>query len=485
MRQYPAPFGYFCRRDIRMGRNIKFLMINPTSPHWRAEAEKGPGKRTRAFRFSMHTSLAVSAAMPPCVETRILDEDVEPVDFDTDADLIGISFMTYNAPRAYEISHRFRHEKKRPVIFGGFHPTFMPEEAIEYADAICIGEAEYNAPKMIADYAAGRLKRFYKSGLADMKGLPIADRRLIRKSAYITPDTIQATRGCPNRCKFCSISAFYGHRFRSRPVDEVLYELGLLGRYVMFLDDNITADRGYAKELFSKMIPLEKRWFSQCTIGIANDSELLRLAYASGCRGMFVGLESLSDENLKACNKHFNKAGDYTRAIDRIHSMGIAVYAGIVFGMDNDGPGVFSETLSFLYRAKVDALQATILTPFPGTQLFYEMDTQGRITNKDWGNYDFGHVVFEPKNMSAETLKSGHDWVLTQFYSRRSIVRRMLYGVGYLSPSIMIRGVVPLNIGYRSRLRAEGTLWSGSAPAHPRHTLLPASSSPQRVRDDS
>lgn len=452
-----------------MAKRLKFLLINPTSLHWRVEGNKGPAERTRVFRFSMHTSLAVSASMPPYVDTRIIDEDVEPVDFDTEADLIGISFMTYNAPRAYEISDRFRKEKNKPVIFGGFHPTFMPDEAIEHADAVCIGEAEYNVPHMIADYAASRLKRFYRSGLADMRGLPVADRSLIRKSAYITPDTIQATRGCPNRCKFCSISAFYGHRFRSRPVDEVLYELRLLGRYVIFVDDNITADREYAKELFSRMIPLGKRWFSQCTIGIANDSELLRLAWASGCRGMFVGLESLSEENLRACNKGFNRASDYKRAIEKIHSVGIAVYTGIVFGMDCDGPDVFSKTLSFLYSTKIDALQATILTPFPGTPLFYEMDIQGRITDKDWSNYDFGHVVFEPKNMSAGTLKGGHDGVLTEFYSGRSMLRRMLHGFEYLSPSIILRAVAPLNIGYRSRLRANGTFCAGGAQAHPSH----------------
>jgi radical SAM superfamily enzyme YgiQ (UPF0313 family) len=142
------------------------------------------------------------------VTTRIIDEDVEPIDFDTDADVVGISFMTYNAPRAYEIADRFRRTGK-PVIVGGYHPTFVPQEAAEHADAVCVGEAEYNVPRMIADLRAGCLERFYRSALVDLDGLPVPDRHLVRRRAYITPDVLQATRGCPYRCKFCSVAAFH------------------------------------------------------------------------------------------------------------------------------------------------------------------------------------------------------------------------------------------------------------------------------------
>lgn len=450
-------------KEGKAAKRLKVLLVNPTASEWRVDAERAPSRRTKLFRFSMLSSLSVSAAMPPYVETWIIDEDVEPVDFDTDADLIGISFMTFNAPRAYEIADRFR-EKGKTVIFGGFHPTFMPEEAAGHADAVCIGEAEGSVPRMIEDFVFGRLRRFYRSELADLRGLKAPDRSLIKKSAYITPDALQATRGCPNRCKFCSITAFHRHSFRVRPVEEVVAELGTLGRNVVFMDDNITADRQYAKELFSKMSPLGKRWFSQCTIGIANDSELLRLARASGCRGMFVGLESLSQENLSDCNKGFNRAEDYARAIEKLHAAGIGVYAGVVFGMDGDREDVFQKTLDFLDEAKVDALQATILTPFPGTPLYSEMDREGRIFDKDWSRYDFSHVVFEPKRMSVKSLKEGHDRVLCAFYSKRSIARRLGRACGYLSPWMVLR-LGAVNLNYRSRLTANGTIEGGALEA--------------------
>lgn len=440
-----------------MQNQLKFLLINPTAPEWRVTAGDVPGKKTQIFRYSMLTSLYVAAAMPASVETTIVDEDVEAVDFDTDADLIGISFMSFNAPRAYEIADEFRKHRRKPVIVGGYHPSFMPEEALGHADAVCIGEAENSVPQIIEDFLAGRLRRIYRNAPADLKGLPVPDRGLIRRGSYSVVDTVQATRGCPQRCTFCSITRFFGQSFRSRPVDEVIGELKQLGTYLLFMDDNITADAGYARELFEKMIPLRKVWFSQCSTGIAYDDQLLSLAYMSGCRGFFVGFESLSEDGMRDWKKSFNRIKDYSWIINKIHSKGIGVQAAIVFGNDSDTPEIFPRTLDFLLNANVDALQATILTPFPGTPLFDAMDKEGRIVDKDWGHYDFRHVVFEPSKMSRKDLKAGHDWVLSQFYSRRSIARRFFGELAYLSPGTMVRATIPLNLSYRSRLSADGT----------------------------
>jgi radical SAM superfamily enzyme YgiQ (UPF0313 family) len=185
---------------------MRLLLISPTSELWQARAAARP-RGSRFFRYSMLSSLYVAAALPPHVHVHLVDEDVEPLDFDDDADLVGISLMTYNAPRAYQIADRFRALGK-PVILGGYHPTFLPHEAIQHADAVCIGEAERNVPRMIADLEAGGLRPFYDHGLADLAGLPIPDRKLIRTRSYVTPYTVQATRGCPYRCEFCSITAF-------------------------------------------------------------------------------------------------------------------------------------------------------------------------------------------------------------------------------------------------------------------------------------
>ncbi len=209
---------------------LSFLLVNPTSPLWRARAA-GRTRGARSHRFSMLTSLYVAAAMPPGTRTRLVDEDVEPIDFDFPADLVGLSLMTYNAPRAYEVADEFR-RRGRTVVMGGYHPSFMPDEAAAHADAVCVGEAEGTLPALVRDFQAGRLRPRYVSEPVDLRGLPVPDRGLLRRSAYITPDAVQATRGCPYACSFCSVTAFARRRFRARPVDEVIDELRGLGRWL-------------------------------------------------------------------------------------------------------------------------------------------------------------------------------------------------------------------------------------------------------------
>jgi radical SAM superfamily enzyme YgiQ (UPF0313 family) len=441
---------------------IRFDLINPASRIWRVQ----PGERahgSRFFRFSMLSSLYVAASMPPFVETKIIDEEIEPIDFETDADVIGISFMTYNAPRAYEIADRFRHEKGKTVIFGGYHPSFMPEEASQHADAVCIGEAEGNGLQMMEDYAAGALKQFYSSGPVNLAGLPRPNPTLIQKQVYAPVDVLQATRGCNYQCTFCSVSAFHHHHFRTRPVAEVVDELKSLGRYVLFMDDNIIGDREYARQLFTEMIPLGKRWFSQCGIGIANEEKLLRLASRSGCQGLFVGFESLSQAGLRSWKKQTNLGKDYLDAVRKLHSAGIGICAAFMFGSDDDTPDVFEQTIKFLLEANVETLQATRMTPFPGTPLFAELVRQGRIFDKDWSHYDFNNVVFEPLHMRRETLDTGVAWVLRQFHTRSRVTRRVWNCLQYLDPVITLGGVLPLNLGWMHKLTADGNFQRGKA----------------------
>jgi radical SAM superfamily enzyme YgiQ (UPF0313 family) len=436
---------------------LKFLLVNPTAPQWRVGAGRSASTKTQFFRFSMLSSLYVAAALPPGVTAQIVDEEVDVLDFDTDADLIGISFMTFNAPRAYEIADRFR-ARGKTVVVGGYHPSLLPDEASRHADTVCVGEAEGTVPQMIEDFRKDRLRPRYVAGPVSLEGLPVPDRSLIKRGEYAPVDTVQATRGCPHSCSFCSISAFFHRRFRTRPVDEVIDEIRPLSRYLLFMDDNITASKSYAEELFNRMISLKKQWFSQCSIRIAYDDRLLKAAAASGCRGLFIGLESLAQENLEGWNKKFNKAKDFEWAIKRLHDHGIGVIPGVVFGYDADTPAIFDETLAFLLKTNVDALQATILTPFPGTPLYEEMENQGRITDRDWSHYDFSHVVFEPLRMSPAQLRAGHDRVLTEFYSWKNAGRRFLREMSYLPLSLIAKAAIPLNLSYRVRLRAAGTM---------------------------
>ena len=440
---------------------VKFVLINPSSDTWRAKRGEKP-RGSRFFRFSMLTSLYVAAAMPQFVETNIIDEEVESIDFNLNADLIGISFMTYNAPRAYAIADKFRHEKGKPVIFGGYHPTFMPEEAICYADAVCIGEAESNIQQMMDDFVAGHLKPFYSQELATLAGLPRPNPALIQKQNYAPVDVIQATRGCPYQCSFCSVSSFHRHHFRTRPIEEVIDELKSLGRTILFMDDSLNANREYAKELFTAMIPLGKHWFSQASLGIAEDQELLDLASRSGCKGLFIGFETLSEAGLRSWMKNTNLGKDYLTIVRKLHAAGIAVCAAFVFGGDNDTPEVFEQTLEFLLESNVETLQATRLTPFPGTPLFSELDQQGRILDKNWSHYDFNNVVFEPLYMSREMLDRGVSWVLREFHTRRRILRRVWNCFQYLNPSLIFTGVLPINLGWREKLTVDGNFERGA-----------------------
>jgi radical SAM superfamily enzyme YgiQ (UPF0313 family) len=439
---------------------IRFVLIDPTAPVWRVGAAEQP-RGSRFFRFSMLSSLYVAAAMPPYVETRIVDEEIEPIDFTVDADVVGISFMTYNAPHAYEIADRFRRERGIPVIFGGYHPTFMPEEAVAHADAVCVGDAEGTVPRMMEDLVTGRLERIYRSEPTDLAGLARPDWTLLDRRAYAPVGFIEATRGCTHRCRFCSVTAFHHHRFRTRPVAEVVDELRSLGRNVLFMDDSIICDREYAKELFAAMVPLRKRWFSQCGIGIAEDDELLRLAVRSGCEGLFIGFESLTDAALRSWNKQPNVGRDYLAVARKLHDAGIALCAAFVLGGDHDTPDVFERTLDFLLEANIETLQVTRLTPFPGTQLFTDMDREGRIFDKDWSHYDFNHVVFEPRQMRPETLDAGVAWVAREFHTRRRVARRVLASFRYLDPALVLGGVLPVNVGWRGKLAADGTFTKG------------------------
>jgi radical SAM superfamily enzyme YgiQ (UPF0313 family) len=421
----------------------------------------------------------VAAATPSYVETRIVDEDVEPIDFGCDVDLVGLSFMTLSAPRAYEIADRFRHQRGIPVIMGGFHPTMAPEDAAPHADAVCVGDAENKMTQIVEDLTNGGLQPIYDGPAPDLSDIPLPNRRQVSRWRHAPIDTIMATRGCPHRCTFCSITAFHRHSYRTRPIEHVVEELRTLRNRVLFVDDNLIVDRDYAMDLFAAIAPLKKKWYGQCSTSIAADGELLRRAAAAGCRGLFVGFESLSVHNLESWRKRFNRPQEYARVVKKLHDAGIAVFAGIVFGMDDDTPDVFSRTLEFLDEAGVDFAASNVLTPFPGTPLYDEMTRAGRIIDHDWAKYDFNHAVFEPRHMSVETLQRGTYWVRAQFYRRNSVCRRIMRSLGYLDVGTVLHAVVPLNVGFRSRMSRSGTMRTGlryspTQPAGKANTALAA-----------
>jgi radical SAM superfamily enzyme YgiQ (UPF0313 family) len=450
---------------------MNILLVAPASAGWR-HIGRNRVFSGRTFRFSLLSLLTVAAETPAGHGLTIVDEQVDDVPWDADWGLVGISCMTAAAPRAYEIAGRFR-ERGVPVVLGGMHPTFRPEEALEHADAVVVGEAEGVWPRVVEDVRGGRLRPVYRNesppSLAGLKPVP---RQLLAGRHYATVQAVQATRGCPNRCAFCSVAAANRGVFRTRPVAEVAAEVASLPqRFFLFVDDNLTADTDYARDLFLALRPLGKRWVSQSALTLTDDPGLVRLAADSGCVGLFVGLETMCGTNLRSMEKGFHRVEEYRDRIRLLHAHGIGVEAGLVFGFDHDGPGVFRSTLDALDRLEVDAIQVSVLTPLPGTPLFETM--RERIVEPDWSRYDYHHVVFEPRRMGADQLQAGHDWITRRFYSPGRIAGRLarhaFRGRGW--PSVLYAAF--LDGAYYGRVRSWGI--RGYDPAR-RETAEPASS---------
>ena len=402
---------------------MKLLLIAPVSGRWKkaARARLFNGK---TFRFSLLSLLSVAAETPKGARVKIVDEQIEDIPWHEQFDLVGITCMTALAPRAYKIASEFK-RKNIPVVLGGMHPTLCPGDAMQHADAIIVGDAEGIWQEVINDFRNDTLKKIYHNNRPpDLTGLKSIPRHLLDKDAYSTINAVQATRGCPNSCDFCSVAAFHKQTQRQRPVEEVIAEISQIpDKFFILVDDNLTADTEYAARLFKALAPLNKLWASQSTITIAEDPGLVRLAADSGCVGLFVGIETFSEANLSGVRKTCNRVEKYREAIHLFHSYGIPVEAGIVFGFDNDQPDVFQNTLKILDELEVDVIQASIFTPLPGTNRFVNM--QERIFDRNWAHYDFHTVVFEPKHMQAEDLQAGHDWVTREFYRPWRITRRL------------------------------------------------------------
>ncbi len=253
---------------------------------------------------------------------------------------------------------------------------------------------------------------------------------------------------------------------------DVVNELRGLPRNFIFVDDNIVADREYALELFHAMVPLRKRWVSQCSVLIADDAELLELARAAGCCGLFIGIETDSEANLAAMNKQFNRAANYAERLRRIRGAGIGVVAGMIVGMDGDDVGVFERTLHFLERTQIDAVQLNILTPLPGTPLYTDMDLAGRIAERDWRHYDYRHVVFRPARMTAAELQAGADWVYAQFYRLDRVLwrfARALFAFGWMPALLSLK----LGLTYRYDNHREGIVGRNPARAVSSPNIIP------------
>lgn len=405
---------------------MKIALISPKGPLYRSRG----GVFKKSLRYQPLTLTTLAALVPPELDAEIVlyDEGVEPVPDTIDADLVGITTITGTASRAYELAVHFGNQGKT-VVLGGPHITLIPDEAVPYADAICIGYAEDSWPRLLRDFAAGSLQPEYRQApdfTLDRPDMPFARRDLFDGRKFLTQAVFEATRSCAHDCEFCVAPTAWGRRQYQKPVDWVVEDIRRFGqKRILFVDLNLISDRDYARELFTKLIPLNVQWFGLTTVLLAHDPELMELLARSGCKGLLLGLETVTPESLADAGKRFNGSVDFKRFVGDLHRQGIAVQGCFVFGLDHDTPEVFDATVEFAVDAGVDLPRFAVLTPFPNTPLYLRMEREGRILTKDWSLYDGQHVVFQPNGMSAQELAAGHERAWKKVYRWPAIARRL------------------------------------------------------------
>ncbi|MBI3753785.1 MAG: B12-binding domain-containing radical SAM protein [Deltaproteobacteria bacterium] len=389
---------------------------------------------SRAYSGYLLAIPTLAALTPPDVEIKVVDENIEPIDFDAPTDLVGISVRTMFAKRAYEIASKFS-ERGVKVVLGGIHTSMLPEEASQYADSIVVGEAENVWHELLDDFKNGRLKKVYKSASHPvLTECPMPDRSLLKNDKYLL-HIVQTTKGCPFFCDFCSVHAFDGTKIRHRSLEQAIADIKATQhdrirerkKAIFFADDNIVADRKYAKAFLKELMPLKIGWSCQASLNVARDDEVLQLMAESGCGGILIGFESIAEDNLKQMNKKINLTQDFSTAIQKIHSHGILVQGSFIVGHDNDTKETFQKLADFINNNNVLFALISILTPFPGTGLFKRLEGEGRLLHKDWERYDSKTVVFRPKNMTPLELKRGFMHVYREVYSFKSIYRKLKY----------------------------------------------------------
>jgi radical SAM superfamily enzyme YgiQ (UPF0313 family) len=386
---------------------------------------------TSPFKLQRVNLPLIAALTPPCHPITIVEEAFAPDDIDQDVDLVGITVLTEFALRAYQIGDTYR-RKGVKVVMGGIHPTVLPEEALEHADAVVVGEAEGVWPQLLTDAASGQLQRIYRAGsMTDLHALPKPRRDLLSAGKYQgripIPIGVETSRGCPYDCEFCCIGQTLGRQYRVRPVPEVIAEIEAIDTpYIFFVDDALGLNRDEAKKLFTEMIPLRLRWLAQGTVSLAEDPELLSLMKRAGCLGLLIGFESVQKSAQDDVNKIRNLSIDFYQAMHRFHGEGLGILGSFVFGFDHENKDVFEQTLKFIVRGRLDVAQLRILTPYPGTRLYQRLLSEGRLFSSDWWlhGYPPDTLLYQPKGMTVDELINGFARLNRDAYSFSAMTKR-------------------------------------------------------------
>lgn len=370
------------------------------------------------------------------------------LDLNEECDVVGISCMTSNAYRGYRIADAFR-EKGKIVLMGGVHPSILPEEALAHANAVVIGEAEGVWEKILEDIESNNLQRIYHEPNPDLDRYIPKDFSTLPKKRFYNLIPLQTSRGCPYNCDFCCVSDIFGKKIKQIPVKHVVKDIeSSESRNYIFLDDNIIGNQKYARELFKALIPLKISWVGQSSISFARDIEMMELAKKSGCKGLFIGLESVVDTNNQKYKK-LKSLEDTKQSIKKILKMGIIIQASMILGFDEDTHETFGQTIKFLIKNRLSIAAINVLTPYPGTRVYKEFKEEGRLLHEKWEYYDHHTVVFQPKNMTPLELQIGKIKARLAFNSIPSIVKRFIGNLRM--PGLYLAA----NLGYRKHVLTE------------------------------
>jgi len=421
---------------------LKLVLINPKglvggknsefSDYWMKNVD------SIAIRHSVYgissALLIVAALTPSMFDIQIIDEHFEDIDFSKKYDLVGITAITQQAVRAYQIADIFR-EKGIKVAIGGIHATVMSVEAKQHADAVIIGEAENTWPEFINDLLEGHQKDFYKSSMpVDLKKSPIPRYDLLKPGRYKIA-WMQTSRGCPHDCDFCVASKVYGKKYRYKTIEQVIEEVKSVKKVwqnpqIGFADDNMFMNKNYARELINKLAGLNIRWATQSDVAIAKDEEFLRLLKKSGCFMLFIGFESLSEAVLQSINQNkwkLKRLKEYPEIIRKIQSIGIGICGSFIVGFDSDNSEVFDRVSNFIVENNLYGASISVLTPLPGSALRERLKNKNRLLDTDWDSYTFFDVNFKPEQISVEQLQRDLLGVYEKVYSKQANIKRFKY----------------------------------------------------------
>ncbi len=434
---------------------MKKILLIQSTPY---DSLRRPIKKKKLYFVGLALPL-LAALTPKDWEVEIILETIEDIPFDTDADIIAIGSMGHAIVRSIDIAREFK-KRGKTVILGGYMASLMAEEALQYCDCVVIGDAEKVWKKVLQDYEAGVLNSFYQEDLEVLSTpLPRFDLILNKNIGDFLP--VQAGRGCPNSCSFCSVYCLYKNKYYKREISEVIRdikqvkELGF--RKFLLLDDNIIADRDYLNELCREIKKLDMRWASQCSITIGEDKELLQMVADSGCIALSFGLESISAESLKSMDKSWANPLEYGKLIENIQQAGIDVSTEMVVGADGDSLSSIKATAKFIKDNKVVVPRFYILTPIPGTKYFKDLKAQDRIYNQDIYSYNGSEAVHLPKNMTPEELTKAYWDLYEEVFSLKSIIKRTIIRGHFFKKADRYLFYFMVNLYYRYQIKQKIT----------------------------